>query len=97
MEAIRNLNPQLEKERGIRLAVRLGIHTGLVVAGDMATGGQLQPKAVVGETPNVAARVQSLADTDSIVISQATYRLIQGYFECRSRGAHTLKALTRAI
>jgi class 3 adenylate cyclase/predicted ATPase len=97
VEAIRNLNPSLEKERGVKLAVRLGIHTGLVVAGDMATGEQLQPKAVVGETPNVAARVQSLAETDSIVISQATHRLVQGYFECRSQGAHTLKGISKPV
>ena len=97
VEAIKNLNPQLEKERGVRLAVRIGIHTGLVVAGDMATGDQLQEKAVVGETPNVAARVQSLAQTDSIVISQATYRLVQGYFECQSQGAHTLKGISRPV
>jgi len=97
IEAIKNLSPVLEKRKGVKLAVRLGIHTGLVVAGDMATGGQLQPKAVVGETPNVAARVQSLAETDSIVISQATYRLVHGYFECRSQGAHTLKGISRPV
>ena len=97
VEAIKNLNPSLEKERGVKLAVRLGIHTGLVVAGDMTTGDQLQPKAIVGETPNVAARVQSLAETDSMVISQATYRLVQGYFECQSRGAHTLKGISKPV
>ena len=97
VEAIKNLNPVLEKRKGVKLAVRLGIHTGLVVAGDMATGDQLQPKAVVGETPNVAARVQSLAETDSIVISQATYRLVQGFFECRSKRAHTLKGISRPV
>lgn len=97
VEAIKNLNPALEKERDVKLAVRLGIHTGLVVAGDMSTGDQLQPKAVVGETPNVAARVQSLAEPDSIVISQATHRLVQGYFECRSQGAHTLKGISKPV
>jgi class 3 adenylate cyclase len=56
IEAIKNLNSQLEQERGVKLAVRLGIHTGLVVAGDMITGNQLQPKAVVGETPNKRVR-----------------------------------------
>jgi len=97
IEAIKNLNPSLKKERGVQLAVRLGIHTGLVVAGDMGTGDQLQPKAVVGETPNVAARVQSLAEPDAIVISRATHRLVQGYFECRSQGAHTLKGISKPV
>src|SRR5215216_1358087 len=97
VEAIKNLNPSLEKERGVKLAVRLGIHTGLVVAGDMATGEQFQPKAVVGETPNVAARVQSLAEPDSIVISQATHRLVQGYFDFRNQGAHSLKGISKPV
>lgn len=97
VEAIKNLNPSLEKERGVKLAVRLGIHTGLVVAGDMATGDQLQPKAVVGETPNVAARVQSLAEPDSIVISQATHRLVQGYFDFKYQGEHSLKGISRPV
>jgi class 3 adenylate cyclase/predicted ATPase len=97
VEAIKNLNPSLEKGRGVKLAVRLGVHTGLVVAGDMATGEQLQPKAVVGETPNVAARVQSLAEPDSIVISQATHRLVQGYFDLRNQGAHSLKGISKPV
>jgi class 3 adenylate cyclase/predicted ATPase len=97
VEAIKNLNPSLENERGVKLAVRLGIHTGLVVAGDMSTGDQLQPKAVIGETPNVAARVQSLAETDSIVISQATYRLVQGYFDFRNQGAQSLKGISKPM
>jgi predicted ATPase len=81
----------------VKLAVRLGIHTGLVVAGDMATGDQLQPKAVVGETPNVAARVQSLAEPDSMVISQATHRLVQGYFDFKNQGAHSLKGISKPV
>jgi len=97
VEAIKHLNLILEQERGVKLAVRIGIHTGLVVAGDMGTGEQLQARAIVGETPNVAARVQSLAETDSVIISQSTHRLVQGYFDCWSKGGHTLKGISKPV
>ena len=65
------LNTRLARERGIRLAVRLGIHTGLVVVGEMGGGGRHEQLAL-GETPNLAARLQGLAAPDTVVISAAT-------------------------
>jgi TOMM system kinase/cyclase fusion protein len=75
------------------LRVRIGIHTGLVVAGEMGVGDQPEPLAIVGETPNVAARLQEQARPDSVVISPTTYRLVAGLFECQDLGPRMLKGL----
>ena len=60
IEAMGTLNTRLERSHGVRLAVRLGIHTGLVVVGEIGSGGR-QEQLALGETPNIAARLQSLA------------------------------------
>ena len=93
--AIRALGNRLIQDYGMRLAVRIGMHTGLVVVGtgeDSAPYGQL----AVGATPNLAAKIQSLAAPDTVVISAATYDLVQGYFLCEPLGAHTLPGTTAA-
>ena len=90
------LSARHEQERGVRLAVRVGIHTGLAVTGEVG-GGNWRETLAVGETPNVAARLQGLAEPDTVVISEATCRLVEGYFRCESRGAHTLKGLTKPM
>ncbi len=79
--AIAPLKAQLAADKGLRLAVRLGIHTGLVVVGAMGTRGR-QESLAVGDTPNITARLQGLAAPDTVVISDATWRLVQGYFAC---------------
>src|SRR5262249_31204275 len=79
------------------LQVRIGIHTGLVVAGEMGSGDYREALAIVGETPNLAARLQEVAEPDTVVISAATSRLIQGFFACRDRGFHTLKGLSTPV
>src|SRR5262245_37283301 len=91
-EAMGVLNTRLQRDKGITLAIRLGIHTGLVVVGAMG-GGSRQEQLALGETPNVAARIQGLAAPDSLVVSSATYRLIQGYFDCEALGAQTLRGV----
>jgi class 3 adenylate cyclase len=73
IEAIDTLNTRLERDRGIRLAVRVGIHTGLVVVGAM--GGGRHEYLALGETPNIAARLQGLAAPDTVVISATTHQL----------------------
>jgi predicted ATPase len=78
------------------LAVRLGIHTGVVVVGDIG-GGARHEQLALGETPNLAARLQGLAAPDTVVISGATYRLVQGLFECHDLGPHTLKGVSTPI
>jgi class 3 adenylate cyclase/predicted ATPase len=95
--AIDGLNTQLQREYGVRLAVRIGIDTGLVVAGEMAGPEQREPFAIFGETPNVAARLQSLAKPNQAVMSAATYGLIRGQFECEPLGWHELKGIPQPI
>src|SRR5262249_39682845 len=77
-------------------AVRGGIHTGLVVVGGMGSAGR-QEQLALGETPNIAARLQGLAAPDTLVISDATYRLVQGYFVCQDLGAQALRGVTEAM
>ena len=93
VEAIRTLNTRLEPAHGVRLAVRLGIHTGLVVVGTIGSGGR-QEQLALGETPNIAARLQGLAEPDTVVISEATAHLIHGYFVYQPLGAPALKGVT---
>jgi class 3 adenylate cyclase/tetratricopeptide (TPR) repeat protein len=96
VEAMRTLNTRLEQAHGVRLAVRLGIHTGLVVVGEVGSGGR-QEQLALGETPNIAARLQSLAAPDTVVISAATAHLIHGYFVYQPLGASALKGLTQPL
>src|SRR5713101_7040851 len=79
------------------LQVRVGIHTGLVVAGEMGSGEYREQLAIVGETPNIAARLQGLAEPDTVVLSAATYRLVTGLFECQELGPQTLKGISSPV
>src|SRR5215467_8956333 len=72
LAAMEDLNQELKQDKGITLAVRLGIHTGLVVVGAMG-GGSRQEQLALGETPNIAARIQGLATPNTIAVSEATY------------------------
>jgi class 3 adenylate cyclase/predicted ATPase len=96
VEALGRLNQHLAQAVGMRLAIRVGIHTGLVVVGAMGGGGR-QEQLALGETPNVAARLQGLAASDTTVISAATRRLIQGAFACQDLGAYTLKGVATPV
>jgi class 3 adenylate cyclase len=70
----------------VALKVRVGIHTGLVVVGEMGSSEFRELGAIVGDTPNAAARLQEQAEPDSVVISAATYHLVRGLFDCESLG-----------
>jgi class 3 adenylate cyclase/predicted ATPase len=78
------------------LRVRLGIATGLVVVGDLIGEGSAQEQAVVGETPNLAARLQSLAGPNDIIIADATRRQIGNLFAVRDLGPQALKGFAGA-
>ena len=95
-EAVEALNTSLESARGITLAVRLGIHTGLVVIGEMGGGGR-QEQLALGEVPNVASRIQGLAEPNTSAISEATYRLVAGYFICALCGEYTLRGVSQPL
>jgi class 3 adenylate cyclase/tetratricopeptide (TPR) repeat protein len=87
--AIDALNERLVHTQRVRIAVRIGVHTGLSVVG--AVGGRFRTEQLaVGDTPNVAARLQQRAETNSLVISDATTRLVSGLFQLRSLGELTL-------
>ena len=83
--------PTLRAGHDARLQVRVGIATGLVVVGDLVGEGAALEQGVVGETPNVAARLQALAEPSQVVISQTTRRLTGGLFEYCDLGRVTLK------
>ncbi|HEV8713011.1 MAG TPA: adenylate/guanylate cyclase domain-containing protein, partial [Candidatus Binatia bacterium] len=78
------------------LQVRIGIHTGPVVVTDIGSSGRLE-RLALGETPNIAARIQGHAAPDTVVISAATSRLVQGLFACQALGEQTLKGLTTPL
>jgi class 3 adenylate cyclase/predicted ATPase len=73
------------------LQLRIGIATGLVVVGDLIGAGSAQEQAIVGETPNLAARLQALAEPDAIVVAESTRRLIGGLFELADLGPQLLR------
>ena len=83
-----------KESQGIRL--RIGIHTGQVVVGNMGAG-ERHEQLALGETPNIAARLQSIAKADTMVISAATFRLVEGFFECHSLGPHALKGIATPL
>jgi class 3 adenylate cyclase/predicted ATPase len=84
--------PNARLPSGVRLAVRIGIHTGPVVVGRMGAGERAETLAL-GDTPNVAARVEALAEPDTVMITAATHRLVAGLFVVEDRGAQTLKGV----
>jgi TOMM system kinase/cyclase fusion protein len=96
IDALGQLNTRLGQERGVQLAVRLGIHTGLVVVGEVG-GGTRQEQLALGETPNLAARLQGIAAPNALVISAATSQLLGGFFACQSLGTPLLRGFAQPI
>jgi predicted ATPase len=79
------------------LQTRVGIATGLVVVGDLIGSGASQEQAIVGETPNLAARLQGVAEPDSVVIAESTRRLVGNLFELEELGAKDLKGVSGPV
>jgi predicted ATPase len=96
LTAMGDMNKALQQTKGTQLAVRVGIHTGLVVVGAMG-GGARHEQLALGETPNIAARIQGLAAPNTVAISDATYRLVQGYFQCQDLGAQILRGVAEPL
>jgi class 3 adenylate cyclase/predicted ATPase len=92
IEAMAMLNTRLQRERGLMLAVRVGIHTGPVVVGEIG-GASRREALALGETPNIAARLQTVAEPDTVVISAATHRLLQGSVFVTDLGEQVVKGL----
>jgi class 3 adenylate cyclase/predicted ATPase len=85
--------PMLKTPAGVPLQVRVGIATGLVVVGDLIGSGEAQERGVVGDTPNLAARLQTLAEPNVVVIADGTRRLLGNLFEIRDLGPQDLKGI----
>jgi class 3 adenylate cyclase/predicted ATPase len=83
--------------KSVRLKARLGIATGLVVVGDLIGEGSAQEQSVVGETPNLAARLQALAEPDAVVIAAGTRWLVGDLFEYHDLGAVEIKGIDRPV
>jgi class 3 adenylate cyclase/predicted ATPase len=96
VEAVAALNARLQTDQSMPLAVRIGIHTGLAVVGDVG-GVNRTERLAMGDTPNVAARVQGLAQPNAVVISASTYELVQDYFKTERLGPQVLKGVTEPI
>jgi class 3 adenylate cyclase/predicted ATPase len=79
------------------LQTRVGISTGLVVVGDLIGSGASQEQAIVGETPNLAARLQSIAEPNSVVIAESTRKLVGNLFELENLGAKDLKGIAEPV
>jgi class 3 adenylate cyclase len=92
VEAIKRLDDELA-DSGVSLGVRIGINTGIVVVGDIGTGEFRDAMAVVGETPNLAARLQSLAEPGTVVVGERTRRLLEGLFVFDELGPQTVKGI----
>jgi class 3 adenylate cyclase/predicted ATPase len=88
---------QLETRAGEPLAVRIGIATGVVVIGDLSREGALREHAVVGDTPNLAARLQALAEPGTIVVAASTRRLLGDLFRLRDLGRHEVKGIAEPV
>ena len=81
----------------VPLQTRVGIATGLVVVGDLIGSGEAQERGIVGETPNLAARLQGIAEPNMVVIAEATRRLLGNLFELRDLGARDLKGIAGPV
>src|SRR5688572_12048937 len=95
-EAVRGLADRVAAEGGPALTVRIGVHTGPVVVGGFGTDLKRDYTAI-GDTTNVAARLQTLAAPGSILVSEATHRLVQGFFEVRSAGQLAVRGKTDPV
>ena len=95
--AIANAVAQLKAPAGETLAARIGIATGLVIVGDLIGEGAAQEETVVGETPNLAARLQALAEPGSVIIAPGTRSLVGDLFDLTDLGTHRLKGYAEPV
>lgn len=96
LESMKELNRELSERHGLAVSVRVGIHSGLVIAGEV--GSPDRPIIdIIGETPNIAARLQAVAEPDSVVVSAETKRITEQSFQFEALGAMRLKGVTRAL
>ena len=85
------------ENRATALASRVGVATGLVVVGDLIGSGEAQERAVVGETPNLAARLQEMAPANAVLVAESTRRLVGDLFDYHNLGAVNIKGLAEPV
>jgi hypothetical protein len=81
----------------VSLQTRVGVATGLVVVGDLIGSGEAQERGIVGETPNLAARLQGIAAPNKVVISESTRKLLGNLFDLQDLGAQDLKGISSSV
>jgi class 3 adenylate cyclase/predicted ATPase len=102
VEAIEQRNTRIQQNIGAEtglaepLQVRIGIHTGFVVVGEIG-GGERPEQLALGDTPIIASRLQGIASPNGVVVSVDTYRLIEGFFFCRDMGSQRLKGISQPM
>lgn len=96
VDAIKSLNRTFTLPKDYNLAIRIGIHTGLVVTSELGSGAKKEHLAL-GKTPNIAARLQTLAEQDKILISDASYQLIKNDFNFNALGDLKIKGIADSI
>jgi class 3 adenylate cyclase len=97
VDAMAELNAAIRRPPGVELAVRIGIATGPVIVGDQIGEGTASETAVVGETPNLAARLQALAQPNQIVVSAATHAMLGDHFDLEDLGVYELKGFAEPV
>ena len=96
VKAMQPLNQRLAAA-GVSLSVRIGVNTGMVVVGDIGHGDRLEKMGVVGETPNIAARLQALAEPGAVLLGENTYQLVKELFACDALEPRLVKGIARPI
>ncbi|HYV71074.1 MAG TPA: AAA family ATPase [Pseudolabrys sp.] len=96
-DRLHKLNGELRGQQLPEIAIRIGIHTGLIVIGSELASGGAQDHSIVGEAANLAARLQADAPTDSVIVSGETFEMISGMFDYESLGPRRFKGISRSI
>lgn len=96
LDSLTELNRNLKRAHGVEISVRVGIHSGSVIAGEMGTADR-PVMDIVGETPNIAARIQEVAAPNTVVVSAATQRATEFHFHFEFLGEKSLKGVSRTM
>lgn len=96
LDGIKLVNEGIGRRLGVEIHARAGVHTGIAVVGEIGPGGA-HDRLAVGEAVNLAARIQSFAEMDTVIVSGVTGKLIRGHFELQPLDVHILKGFTRPV
>ena len=94
MDEMKRLNNDLQKQKKLQLSAWAAIHTGMAVAG---VGDSVDTLSIIGDARNVADRLEALTDPEQVIISDATHRLVQGFFVCESQGIQKIRGISHPL